>query len=108
MKTLTRNLAGVMKSLADETNLRLMCLIRLHDELCVCEFKDMLELPQPTVSRHLKTLADSGLILVRKDGRWRYYSMADCPGFVDEVIDMAIEEFKIQKQERSRKCGEKQ
>jgi ArsR family transcriptional regulator len=108
VKTLARNLTDVMKSLADETNLRLLGLIKLHEELCVCEFEDMLELPQPTVSRHLKALADSGLIQARKDGRWRYYSMADCPGFVDEIVDIAVDEFGIKKQERHRKCGEEQ
>ena len=107
MKMLIYNLPEVMKSLADETNLRLLGLIKLHEELCVCEFEDMLELPQPTVSRHLKALADSGLIQARKDGRWRYYSIADCPEFVDEVVNIAIEQFGIKKRERRKKCGEK-
>jgi len=107
MRAYTRNLADVMKSLADETNLRLLGLIKLHKELCVCEFEDILELPQSTVSRHLKALADSGLIQARKDGRWRYYSIADCPEFVDEIVNIAIEQFGIKKRESRKKCGEK-
>ena len=39
MKTLTRNLADVMKSLANETNLRLLGLIKLHEELCSVNLK---------------------------------------------------------------------
>ncbi|MBN2219523.1 MAG: winged helix-turn-helix transcriptional regulator [Kosmotogaceae bacterium] len=107
MKTLNSDLSQIMKSLADETNLRLLGLIKLHGELCVCEFEDMLELPQPTVSRHLKALAYSRLIQMRKDCKWRYYSMADCPEFVDEIVNIAVEHFGIKKRECPKKCGEK-
>ena len=40
-------------------------------ELCA-----VLQLPQSTVSRHLKTLADAGWVTSRRDGTSRYYSLA--------------------------------
>ena len=40
-------------------------------ELCV-----VLQLPQSTVSRHLKTLADAQWVASRRDGTSRYYSMS--------------------------------
>jgi len=45
-------------------------------ELTVGELCDVLQLPQSTVSRHLKTLADAGWVQSRKDGTSRYYALA--------------------------------
>ena len=50
-------LMGWMGSLADPTRLRLLRLLEQH-ELGVAELCDILQLPQSTVSRHLKLLAD--------------------------------------------------
>ena len=106
MKTLEVDLVEVLKSLSDSTNLKILALIKLYEELCVCEFEDLLESPQPTVSRHLKALTDSGLIRVRKDGRWRYYSLQEIPSFVEEVIELAVETYGIIRRERRKKCGD--
>lgn len=42
-------------------------------EVCVCEFVDRLGLSQPTVSYHLKQLADAGLLERRKRGTYAYF-----------------------------------
>jgi ArsR family transcriptional regulator len=47
-----------------------------RQELTVGELCDVLQLPQSTVSRHLKTLADAGWVQSRKDGTSRYYALA--------------------------------
>ena len=62
-----------LKALADETRLRL-CLILYRHELSVNELVNLLEMGQSRVSRHLKILADSGLIKARRDGLWAFYS----------------------------------
>ena len=50
-----------MEALADPTRLRLLRLLERH-ELGVAELCHVLQLPQSTVSRHLKVLADQGWV----------------------------------------------
>jgi ArsR family transcriptional regulator len=46
-----------------------------HQELTVSELCDVVQLPQSTVSRHLKTLGDGGWVVSRREGTSRYYSL---------------------------------
>jgi ArsR family transcriptional regulator len=64
-----------LSALADPTRCRLLLLVEQH-ELTVSELCAVLQLPQSTVSRHLKTLADAGWVSSRRDGTSRYYSLA--------------------------------
>jgi ArsR family transcriptional regulator len=41
----------------------------------VCELAGDLEIAQPLLSFHLKTLKEAGLVADRKDGRWVHYSI---------------------------------
>lgn len=68
-------LSGLLKALADSTRLRLMSLVMAHEgaEACVCELTEPLGLSQPTVSHHLKVLAEAGLLARDKRGVWVYY-----------------------------------
>jgi ArsR family transcriptional regulator len=59
--------------LADATRSRLLLLLERH-ELTVGELCAILQLPQSTMSRHLKTLADAGWIASRREGTSRYYT----------------------------------
>lgn len=61
--------------LADETRSRMLVILERH-ELTVSELCAVLQLPQSTVSRHLKTLSDTGWAASRRDGTSRYYSLA--------------------------------
>jgi ArsR family transcriptional regulator len=63
-----------MESLADPTRLRLLRLLERH-ELGVAALCDVLQLPQSTVSRHLKVLGDEGFVLSRPQGTNRLYRM---------------------------------
>jgi ArsR family transcriptional regulator len=63
-----------MASLADATRLRLLRLLERH-ELGVVELCDVLQLPQSTVSRHLKVLGDQGWAKSRRQGTTRLYRM---------------------------------
>ena len=64
-----------LSALADPTRCRMLSLLD-RQELTVGELCDVLQLPQSTVSRHLKTLADAGWVQSRKDGTSRYYALA--------------------------------
>ena len=61
--------------LADPVRLRLLSLIASvpSGEACVCELVEPVDRSQPTVSHHLKILADAGLIVGEKRGRWVWY-----------------------------------
>ncbi|HLG55157.1 MAG TPA: metalloregulator ArsR/SmtB family transcription factor [Vicinamibacterales bacterium] len=63
-----------MTALSDPTRCRMLMLLEKH-ELTVSEICAVLQLPQSTVSRHLKTLADDDWVASRRDGTSRFYSM---------------------------------
>lgn len=63
-----------MAALADPIRCRMLLPLERH-ELTVNEICSVLQLPQSTVSRHLKTLADDGWVASRRDGTSRFYGM---------------------------------
>jgi ubiquinone/menaquinone biosynthesis C-methylase UbiE/DNA-binding transcriptional ArsR family regulator len=67
-------LLGWMSSLSDATRARLLRLVERH-ELTVAELCAVVQLPQSTVSRHLKVLADEQWVAARPDGTSRLYRM---------------------------------
>lgn len=62
-------------ALSDENRLRIMTLLD-QNEFSVSELTAVLQLPQSTVSRHLKVLADDDWLRSRQDGTSRHYRMA--------------------------------
>lgn len=68
-----------LKALAEETRLRIVILLT-QGELCVCDLKEALQLPQSTVSRHLSLLKNAGIISDRKAGIWTYYRLSTSCG----------------------------
>ena len=66
-----------LSAFADPVRLRLLSLLSGdREEVCVCHLHGALELPQPTVSRHLASLRKHGLVVGRKEGLWVYYRLA--------------------------------
>jgi len=63
-----------MSALADPIRCRMLLLLEKH-ELTVSELCAVLQMPQSSVSRHLKTLADDSWVASRRDGTSRFYSM---------------------------------
>jgi len=66
-------LARAFAALADPVRLRLLSLIAASDEVCSCELQAPLRRSQPTISHHTKALADAGLIVGEKRGRWVWW-----------------------------------
>ena len=64
-----------LSALADITRDRLLLLVE-SQELTVSELCAVLQLPQSTISRHLKALADAGWVTSRAEGTSRLYSLA--------------------------------
>jgi SAM-dependent methyltransferase len=69
-------LLGWMEGLADPTRLRLLHVLE-RNELGVAELCEVLQLPQSTVSRHLKILSSQGWVEVRRQGPNRIYRMSE-------------------------------
>ena len=66
-------LARVLAALADPVRLRLLSLVAATDEVCSCDLEAPLGRSQPTVSHHTKVLAEAGLIIGDKRGRWMWW-----------------------------------
>jgi Methylase involved in ubiquinone/menaquinone biosynthesis len=69
------DLLRIHKALADETRLRLTAVL-LAFELNVGEIVGVFNMGQPRISRHLKVLADAGLLECRREGLWAFYRAA--------------------------------
>src|SRR5688572_636567 len=63
-----------MTALSDGTRCRMLMLLE-RQELTVSELCAVMQMPQSTVSRHLKTLSDDDWVTSRRDGTSRFYSM---------------------------------
>lgn len=66
--------AEIYKALADKTRLHILALLK-HDEMCVCELVDVLDMTQPAISQHLRKLKQAGLVKERKTAQWVYYGL---------------------------------
>jgi len=75
-------------SLNDETRIKILYFIYLHDKVCVCDIEYSFEMIQSRISRHLKILKDAGFLRVEREGRWAYYSIfSPLDRFRLQVID---------------------
>ncbi len=68
------DLVHLFSALADRTRLRLLNLMS-GGEVCVCYFVELLDEPQPKISRHLAYLRRVGLVAARRDGKWMHYRL---------------------------------
>ncbi|WP_084079097.1 metalloregulator ArsR/SmtB family transcription factor [Demequina sp. NBRC 110057] len=82
---LAQRAAVLLKAVADPLRLRMLALIASAPggEACVCDVSELAEVSGPTVSHHLKTLRDVGLVTSERRGTWIYYRIA--PAFVPAV-----------------------
>lgn len=70
------DLDALFRGFADPTRLRILNLLAAG-EMCVCDLVDILALAQPTVSRHLGYLRDTGLVEVRRTSTYAYYRLSE-------------------------------
>jgi len=66
-------LAAFMSATGNETRLRMLYVLWLSGELCVCDLADIFAITQPAVSRHLKILREKALVEARRDAQTIYY-----------------------------------
>lgn len=72
-ETEAHEVALIFAALGDPVRLRLLSLIASTKEACSCNFEEPLGKSQPTVSHHTRILAEAGLIVGEKRGRWIYW-----------------------------------
>ena len=70
-----RETASFFRALGDETRLQMIWLLFHHEELCVCDFMEVLGTTQSKASRHLRNLYHAGLVIDRREGTWSYYTL---------------------------------
>ena len=70
-----RRVDAMFRAFSDRTRLRILHLLR-GGELCVGDIVEILQMPQPRVSRHLAYLRKSNLVMVRRSGLWCHYSLS--------------------------------
>jgi ArsR family transcriptional regulator len=63
------------QALGDTTRLRLLNLMG-DEDLCVCTLVEILDQPQPKISRHLAYLRRAGIVEARREGKWMHYRIA--------------------------------
>ena len=68
--------AQLFKALSDPNRLMIVDMLSCG-ELCACVILEKFKITQPTLSHHMKTLCDCGLVNWRKNGKWIYYSLND-------------------------------
>jgi ArsR family transcriptional regulator, arsenate/arsenite/antimonite-responsive transcriptional repressor len=74
----TFDMGQFFQALGDNTRLRLLNLMG-DQEICVCYFVEILNQPQPKISRHLAYLRNAGIVTTRRDGKWMHYRIVMPP-----------------------------
>jgi ubiquinone/menaquinone biosynthesis C-methylase UbiE/DNA-binding transcriptional ArsR family regulator len=75
-------LVGALRAAGETTRLRLLALLA-EGEHTVKDLTEILGQSQPRVSRHLKLLADAGLVTRNAEGAWAYYRLAESDAAAD-------------------------
>ena len=84
------DVALVCKALGDANRLEIVKMLS-DGEKCGCRLLERFSITQPTLSHHMKTLVDCGLVNDRKQGKWHYYSLnpealSVLRTFLDELV----------------------
>lgn len=91
------DLERFFQALGDNTRLRLLNLMG-DQEICVCYFVEILNQPQPKISRHLAYLRNAGIVTTRRDGKWMHYRIATPPNEgAAKVLQEILQWFKEEK-----------
>lgn len=88
--------ADYLKALAHPTRLRILELLRGHDELCVCHIIEDLDLDQSNISQHLRVLKKAGVVTSRKIGLKVFYkpSSPDIYPMIDQLTPLLEHQLK--------------
>ena len=95
-------LVKVLKALADRKRIRMTRAIAAAGELSCGQVKALFHLSQPTISHHLKILADAGVIAVREAGQHRFISVnRDLIHEIADVLPASVDAIAARKRKRA-------
>ena len=77
------------KSIADETRLKILCILDSVESMCVCDIAVALNMTKSAISHQLKYLKDSKLIKSSKEGKIVFYSLAD--DHIRAIFELGLE-----------------
>jgi len=78
-------------ALSNDTRLRIVVLLAVAGELCVCDLATVLQLAQPRVSRQLALLREAGLVVDRRAGQWVHYRIdPDLPDWGRDLLQALL------------------
>lgn len=84
----------LFKVLSDPTRLKIFQILFKKKSRCVGELVEILDQPQPTISRHLNHLKKLGILNCVRDGTWMWYEVADdLPEWCQEILDITYEQL---------------
>ncbi|WNC15188.1 metalloregulator ArsR/SmtB family transcription factor [Brevibacillus brevis] len=84
--------AKIFKALADDTRAKIIHILSLEDELCVCDIAAIIGSSIANTSHHLRLLRNMGLAKYRKEGKLVFYSLDD--DHVRHLISAGVEHAK--------------
>ncbi|WP_099159131.1 ArsR/SmtB family transcription factor [Virgibacillus ndiopensis] len=82
--------AIILKLLGDKTRLTMVKILENHD-CCVCQFVEIFQASQPSMSQHLRKLRDMGVVQESRKGQWIFYSLnktCEYYPFVKEILSL--------------------
>jgi ArsR family transcriptional regulator len=81
-------LVRAARAISDPTRVRVLNLL-MQRECCVCEVMDVLRISQVNASRYCNALKDAGFLKLRKEGRWKHYSVDrdSCPALLRDMLE---------------------
>lgn len=86
-KAHSRRLAAMLKALSDPTRMEILRIVAAQPgPVCACDIVDRFKLSQPTISHHLKTLSNAGLLISRRSGLWSFYTPD--PDGLDRITEL--------------------
>lgn len=69
--------AEIAKALAEPVRVRILDVLRRSSvDVCQCELVPLFDIPQSTLSHHIRKLTDAGLVTVERRHKWAYYSLS--------------------------------
>ena len=66
--------AKIIKALSDPNRLKIIDILSCGEK-CACNLLEDFDFTQPTLSHHMKILAECGIVQTRKEGLWSHYSL---------------------------------
>jgi len=93
-----QDLTSLIKSISHENRLRILNLLK-EEDLCVCEMKNIMDLKQSNVSRHLNRLKQSDLVRTERKAQWVYYQLHEDTlsryGFLGKILEEELDRPEI-------------